>query len=98
MPDPHLDESEGGTLAGTAMESPGETAAVGSAGVYALGRQQPPTQLRARDGGTLSRQVLCGRHRLSHEPEQGCLHTTTLAAREEESLLEPRECFLNSAS
>lgn len=31
MPDPHLDESEGGKLAGTAMESPGETAAVGSA-------------------------------------------------------------------
>ena len=66
----------------------GEMAAAGSAFVYALGRQQPRASPRAQGGGALSRQVLWGRDRLSHESvqgchPQGCLHRTTLAPREE---------------
>lgn len=72
MLDSHLDESEDGKLAGTAVERPGEMATAGSAFVYALGRQQPRASPRAQGGGALSRQVLWGRDRLSHESVQGC--------------------------
>lgn len=104
LPDPHLDESEGGKLAGTAMmERPGERLQQDSPLSTPWEGSRHGSSPGSGVGGTLSRQVLWGRDRLSQEPvrgcdPQGCLHRTKLAHREEESLLEPRDHFLNSAS